>query len=238
MVLRLPVLGGAQIIAFAGLIETTGFFQASSTTDGRGPRDGQFSMKDSTETGEPGNYGVGFPNFLGKVEDPEARKSKLAAELANGRLAMMATRQHISMFYAKEPKSNGFICVISHIFAKFCEGMMICTHALLHAHDIAIECICCRLHARHVSMSLACLCFWTLTSFFVASFVHWILCNFFPLLFKAIIGMFFQDGLTGSAWGDWSLYTASPLRAEAEDEPPKPPPFDPSKQVRPSVSVQ
>ena len=89
--LRLPVLGGAQIIAFAGLIETTGFFQAASTTDGRGPREGQFSMKDSTETGEPGNYGVGFPNFLGKVEDPEARKSKLAAELANGRLAMMVT---------------------------------------------------------------------------------------------------------------------------------------------------
>eukprot|EP00435_Cladocopium_sp_Y103_P061801 s1033_g23.t1 len=118
---KLPVLGGAQIIAFAGLIETTGFFQAASTTDGRGPREGQFSMKDSTETGEPGNYGVGFPTFLGKVEDPEARKTKLAAELANGRLAMMA-----------------------------------------------------------------------------------------------IIGMFFQDGLTGSAWGDWSLYTASPLRAGRE----------------------
>eukprot|EP00434_Breviolum_minutum_P041837 symbB.v1.2.037220.t1/scaffold5435.1/size40275/3 len=137
--IRLPVLGGAQIIAFAGLIETTGFFQATSTTDGRGPREGGFSMKDSTEADEPGNYGVGFPNFLGKVEDPEARKSKLAAELANGRLAMMA-----------------------------------------------------------------------------------------------IIGMFFQDGLTGSAWGDWSLYTASPLRAEdAEDadEPPKPPPFDPATQV-------
>merc|ERR1719336_3529444 len=29
----------------------------------------------------------------------------------------------------------------------------------------------------------------------------------------AIMGMFFQDGLTGSAWGDWALYTASPLRA-------------------------
>ena len=87
------MLGGAQIIAFAGLIETTGFFQATSTTDGRGAREGQFSMKDSTETGEPGNYGVGFPNFLGKVEDPEARKSKLAAELANGRLAMMVTWQ-------------------------------------------------------------------------------------------------------------------------------------------------
>ena len=91
--LRVPVLGGAQIIAFCGLIETTGFFQASSTTDGRGPREGQFSMKDSTESAEPGNYGVGFPTFLGKVEDPEARKSKLAAELANGRLAMMATQQ-------------------------------------------------------------------------------------------------------------------------------------------------
>ena len=29
----------------------------------------------------------------------------------------------------------------------------------------------------------------------------------------AIIGRFYQDGLTGSAWGDWSLYTDSPLRA-------------------------
>ena len=96
VVLRIPVLGGAQIIAFCGLIETTGFFQASSTTDGRGPREGQFSMKDSTESAEPGNYGVGFPNFLGKVEDPEARKTKLAAELANGRLAMMAI---IGMFF-------------------------------------------------------------------------------------------------------------------------------------------
>mmetsp|Transcript_19375 Transcript_19375/g.26022 ORF Transcript_19375/g.26022 Transcript_19375/m.26022 type:complete len:88 (-) Transcript_19375:208-471(-) len=28
----------------------------------------------------------------------------------------------------------------------------------------------------------------------------------------AIIGMFFQDGITGSAMGDWALYTASPLR--------------------------
>lgn len=33
------------------------------------------------------------------------------------------------------------------------------------------------------------------------------------LAMVAIMGMFFQDGLTGSAWGDWALYTASPLRA-------------------------
>ncbi|CAE6914821.1 FCPE [Symbiodinium sp. CCMP2592] len=70
--------------------------------------------------GEPGNYGKGNLGlgFLGPVADPEARKRKLSAELANGRLAMMA-----------------------------------------------------------------------------------------------IIGMLFQDGLTGSAWGDWALYTDSPLRS-------------------------
>merc|ERR1739848_763292 len=33
------------------------------------------------------------------------------------------------------------------------------------------------------------------------------------LAMMAIMGMFYQDGLTGSAWGDWSLYTDSPLRA-------------------------
>merc|ERR1712127_863082 len=33
------------------------------------------------------------------------------------------------------------------------------------------------------------------------------------LAMMAIIGMFFQDGLTGSAWGDWATYTDSPLRA-------------------------
>eukprot|EP00435_Cladocopium_sp_Y103_P019915 s2204_g4.t2 len=33
------------------------------------------------------------------------------------------------------------------------------------------------------------------------------------LAMMAIIGMFFQDGLTGSAWGDWAQYTDSPLRA-------------------------
>jgi hypothetical protein len=33
------------------------------------------------------------------------------------------------------------------------------------------------------------------------------------LAMVAIVGMFFQDGLTGSAWGDWGLYSGSPLRA-------------------------
>jgi len=50
------------------------------------------------------------------------------------------------------------------------------------------------------------------------------------LAMMAFVGMVFQDGLTGSAWGDWSLYTASPLRAEAA-APPPPPPFNPAEQV-------
>merc|ERR1719333_1772661 len=33
------------------------------------------------------------------------------------------------------------------------------------------------------------------------------------LAMMAIIGMFYQDGLTGSAWGDWAQYVDSPLRA-------------------------
>merc|ERR1719367_1776332 len=33
------------------------------------------------------------------------------------------------------------------------------------------------------------------------------------LAMMAIMGMWFQNGLTGSAWGDWELYTDSPLRA-------------------------
>ncbi|CAL1172315.1 unnamed protein product [Cladocopium goreaui] len=37
------------------------------------------------------------------------------------------------------------------------------------------------------------------------------------LAMMAIIGMFYQDGLTGSAWGDWANYADSPLRAFEEE---------------------
>jgi len=47
------------------------------------------------------------------------------------------------------------------------------------------------------------------------------------LAMMAIIGMFFQDGLTGSAWGDWALYTDSPLRA-----------FDPTQELGVQAPVQ
>jgi len=39
------------------------------------------------------------------------------------------------------------------------------------------------------------------------------------LAMMAIIGMFFQDGLTGGAWGDWGLYTESPLRSAGDATP-------------------
>jgi len=73
---KVPLLGWLQILFFAGSVETSGFNSGKSTAIG--------FMKDSTQDGEPGNYGVGFPNFLGKVTDPQARASKLNAELANG----------------------------------------------------------------------------------------------------------------------------------------------------------
>ena len=52
-------------------------------------------------------------------------------------------------------------------------------------------------------------CFCNILSF-MSVFVHYMFGN--------------KDGLTGSAWGDWSLYTASPLRA-FEDETGVQPPF-------------
>jgi len=66
---KVPMLGWAQIIIFAGLME--GRFLSNETA--------------------PGDYGLGKYGALGlfgSVSDPEERKTKLNAEIANGRLAM------------------------------------------------------------------------------------------------------------------------------------------------------
>jgi len=71
---KVPILGWAQIIVFAGLME------------------GRF-LSNEAVTAEAGNYGFGkygALGLLGSVEDPEERKTKLNAEIANGRLAMFA----------------------------------------------------------------------------------------------------------------------------------------------------
>merc|ERR1712100_537019 len=288
---KLPVLGGAQIFAFAGLIETTGFFQAESTTDGRAPREGAFSMMDSTETGEPGNYGVGFPNFLGKVDDPEARKTKLAAELANGRLAMMAI---IGMFFqdgltgsawgdwatytasplrafenelgVQEPvgfwdpagftadgnaenfarrrqtelkhgrvsmlatmgyitpeitgKLPGYLSPSAGLkFADVPNGLGAISKVPSAGWlQIIAYCAFCETSQDQSAGTKAAagdFDFKVLTSADPAEKQKKLAAEIANgrLAMMAIIGMFFQDGLTGSAWGDWALYTASPLRA-------------------------
>jgi len=289
---KLPLLGGAQIIAFAGLIETTGFFQAESTTGGRGPRgEGQFSMMDSTETGEPGNYGVGFPNFIGKVDDPEARKSKLAAELANGRLAMVAI---IGMFFqdgltgsawgdwasytasplrafenelgVQEPLGfwdpagftsdgdmskfrrrrsvelkHGRICMLATMGYITPEVIGKLPGSLSPSAGLQFSDIPNGLAAisKVPNIGWAQIAAYFGFCEFSGGFTDYktgtpgdygwkVLTSGDPaektrklsaeiangrLAMVAIIGMFFQDGLTGSAWGDWATYTASPLRA-------------------------
>ena len=111
----MPLFGWLQIFAFAGLIETSGFFSGKATAIG--------FQKDSTQDGEPGNYGVGFPNFIGKVTDPAARASKLNAELANGRLAMMAI---IGMFFqAAHTLKLGAASEVT-AFQHFCQSLVRC----------------------------------------------------------------------------------------------------------------
>ena len=65
-----------MIVAFADFIETTGFFSGEAKSIGL--------QRCATHVGEP------WTTFFGKVKDPEARKIKLAAELANRRLAITA----------------------------------------------------------------------------------------------------------------------------------------------------
>eukprot|EP00435_Cladocopium_sp_Y103_P047420 s2379_g13.t3 len=118
---KLPVLGGAQIIAFAGLIETTGFFQAASTTDGRGPREGQFSMKDSTETGlrrqdpnkEAGDFGD--PLGLGQYNEEFRNKARsLNLSLVGFPWTLMGIEQH-ALFPARGELNNGRFAMFAAI---------------------------------------------------------------------------------------------------------------------------
>ena len=70
---KVPVAGWAQIAAYFGFVEFSGGF-------------------DDYKSGTPGDYGFKVLTS----SDPEEKTKKLSAELANGRLAMMAI---IGMFF-------------------------------------------------------------------------------------------------------------------------------------------
>merc|ERR1712151_943355 len=77
---KISAVGWAQIFLFAGIVDT-----------------GYFAQDDSRAPGDFANAGpLGVPNTASSMTDAESRKSKLNAELANGRLAMMAI---IGMFF-------------------------------------------------------------------------------------------------------------------------------------------
>merc|ERR1712186_95211 len=80
---KVPALGWFQIFAFCGALEITGWTFSKGQNIGVG--------KDASVNGEPGNYGLGPLGFFNLIKkDPAQRARKLNAELANGRLAMIA----------------------------------------------------------------------------------------------------------------------------------------------------
>ena len=94
---KVPVAGWAQIAAYFGFVEFSGGF-------------------DDYKTGTPGDYGFKVLTS----SDPEEKTKKLSAELANGRLAMMAI---IGMFF-QVCKGIGMCCGwifvwIENVFKNF-----------------------------------------------------------------------------------------------------------------------
>lgn len=81
---KVPLLGWAQIVIFAGMCEASGLNNGRRASIGWN--------KDASMAGEPGNYGLGFLGcgLFGTIKDKATRDRKLNAEIANGRLAMFA----------------------------------------------------------------------------------------------------------------------------------------------------
>merc|ERR1712190_594635 len=71
---KVPALGWVQIFIFIGLVDF-----------------GLYRQDPERDPGDFANGGIlGVPNASGPMSDTEGRKRKLNAELANGRLAMVA----------------------------------------------------------------------------------------------------------------------------------------------------
>merc|ERR1712156_1101947 len=137
---------------------------------------------------------VGFfdPFDLAKDGNLEAFKRRREAEIKHGRISMLATMGYITPEITGKLPAGGWLQIFAYM--AFCEasgrnnrsdepGNFGWKPPLLASNDPATRSR--RLNAELANGRLA---------------------------MMAIIGMFFQDGLTGSAWGDWANYTASPLR--------------------------
>ncbi|CAE8672147.1 unnamed protein product [Polarella glacialis] len=159
-------------------------------------------MKDTTMDGEPGNYGAGFPTFLGKVSDPEVARNFFGGDSTPARPSFEVSQQSgiqvpllgwfQILWFAGLVEGSGFFS------GKYGLGLMKDTtmDGEPGNYGAGFPTFLGKVsdpEARKTKLAAE-------------------LANG-RLAMMAIIGMFFQDGLTGSAWGDWSLYTASPLRA-------------------------
>ncbi|CAE8741390.1 unnamed protein product [Polarella glacialis] len=205
---RVPLLGWFQIRWFAGLIEGSGFFSGKY---------GLGFMKDTTMEGEPGNYGAGFPTFLGKVEDPEvpaagwiqilayAAFCEASQVPAAGWIQILA---YASFCEASQVPAAGWIQILA--YAAFCEASQVPAAGWIQILAYAAFCEASQDQSAGTKASTGDFDF--LASYYTDTRRNVEIANG-RLAMMAIIGMFFQDGLTGSAWGDWALYTASPLRA-------------------------
>merc|ERR1712117_15591 len=167
---KVPFTGWVQMIAYAGVTEAKANY-------------------DEDVKNTPGDMGWKPP--LLATEDPDTKTRRLNAELANGRLAMMAI---IGMFF-----QDGLTGSAWGDWTAYTDSPLRAFESELgvqppfgfwdplgYASDGDVEVFKRRraIEIKHGRVAMI-----------------------------AIIGMFYQDGLTGSAWGDWDLYTDSPLRA-------------------------
>eukprot|EP00441_Pelagodinium_beii_P005648 CAMPEP_0197703366 /NCGR_PEP_ID=MMETSP1338-20131121/125398_1 /TAXON_ID=43686 ORGANISM="Pelagodinium beii, Strain RCC1491" /NCGR_SAMPLE_ID=MMETSP1338 /ASSEMBLY_ACC=CAM_ASM_000754 /LENGTH=1053 /DNA_ID=CAMNT_0043287261 /DNA_START=110 /DNA_END=3272 /DNA_ORIENTATION=+ len=168
---KVPGAGWLQIAGYMALCENTRLDDLSSVGWGS-----------DIKRGTPGDFGFKVLTS----SDPAELKKKLNAELANGRLAMMAI---IGMFFQDGLTGSAWGDWANYTDFGWGSDIKRGTPGdfgfkVLTSSDPAE--LKKKLNAELANGRLA---------------------------MMAIIGMFFQDGLTGSAWGDWANYTDSPLRA-------------------------